>query len=258
LAQAVFFAQAVHHLWQWFMRLLIYNIRYGTGGKRLLFPWSGYLGNTEKNIKDIADFIHPLDPDIIGLIEVDAGTFRTESNQAEIIAERLGHYHIWKSKYHDQSHLANRVPMFKNQGNAFLASDTITNERFHYFSKGVKKLVIELEMESLVVFLVHLALGKTARGQQLRDLYDMVKNTEKPHIVAGDFNIFWGEEEIAEFLENTGMINADKQRLPSYPSWKPTRHLDFVLHSPEITITDFQMPPVIFSDHLPIVCDFEL
>ena len=224
----------------------------------MLFPWSGYLGNTAQNIEDIADFIKPLEPDIIGLIEVDGGTFRTQGNQAQIIAERLGHYHTWRSKYHRDSHLANRIPMFCNQGNAFLAKDSIANERFHYFSKGVKKLVIELEMDNLVVFLVHLALGRSARGQQLKDLYEMVKNTRKPHIVAGDFNIFWGEEEIAEFLENTGMINADTRRLPSYPSWQPTRHLDFVLHSPEIAITDFQMPPVIFSDHLPVVCDFEL
>ena len=240
------------------MRLLIYNIRYGTGGKKMLFPWSGYLGNTAKNIDDIAAFIEPLNPDVIGLIEVDAGTFRSDGNQAEIIAEKLGHYHTWKSKYHERSHLANRMPMFKMQGNAFLASDTITNERFHYFSKGVKKLVIELELDNFVVFLVHLALGKSARGQQLRDLYDMVKETKKPHIVAGDFNIFWGEEEIAEFLENTGMINADKDKLPSYPSWKPTRHLDFVLHSPDIAITKFWMPQVIYSDHLPVVCDFEI
>jgi len=241
------------------MRILVYNIRYGTGGKKPLFPWSGYLGNTDKNIRDIADFIQPLDPDIIGLIEVDAGTFRANrKNQAQVIADQLGHYHIWKSKYHQESHLANRVPMFNKQGNAFLASDSITNERFHYFSKGVKKLVIELEMNNLVIYLVHLALGKNARGQQLRDLYDMVKNCPKPHIVAGDFNVFWGEKEIAEFLDNTGMINADDEKLPSYPSWQPSRHLDFILHSPEIKVRNFWMPQVIYSDHLPLVCDFDV
>jgi endonuclease/exonuclease/phosphatase (EEP) superfamily protein YafD len=34
--------------------------------------------------------------------------------------------------------------------------------------------------------------------------------------------------------------------------------LDFILHSPGIVIHDFQMPPVTFSDHLPLVCNFEI
>ena len=77
------------------MRILVYNIRYGTGGKKPLFPWSGYLGNTDKNIRDIADFIQPLDPDIIGLIEVDAGTFRANrKNQAQVIFQPLKRGHL--------------------------------------------------------------------------------------------------------------------------------------------------------------------
>jgi endonuclease/exonuclease/phosphatase family metal-dependent hydrolase len=76
--------------------------------------------------------------------------------------------------------------------------------------------------------------------------------------VAGDFNSLWGEQEINLFLAATGLCNADSRKQPSFPSWAPRRHLDFVLHSPEVRVTGFSAPDVRFSDHLPLVCDFEI
>jgi len=242
------------------MRFLLYNIRYGTGDRRFLFPWSGYFRNTTANLNEIVQFIGSVDADIIGLVEVDAGSIRSEKqNQAQTIADTLGHYHTYRSKY-SQFSLTRFLPVMNKQGNAFLTRNTIANEKFHYFDKGVKRLVIELELENLTVFLVHLALSYRARHQQLGDLYSLVKETKKPHIVAGDFNSRWGDREIKLFLAATGLVNANATAtdMPSYPSWAPKRHLDFILHSPEIKATKFFMPNVTFSDHLPLVCDFEI
>jgi len=79
------------------MRFLLYNIRYGPGiGKRfhLPVPYSGYLKRTNGNLRQIADFIRLVNPDIIGLLEVDSGSYRSERiNQAEAIARELRHYH---------------------------------------------------------------------------------------------------------------------------------------------------------------------
>lgn len=238
---------------------MLYNIRYGTGGKKPVFPWSGYLGRTARNLSDITAFINSKQPDIVGLIEVDAGSYRTGSatNQAETIAASMGHYHTYRSKYAERG-LVNLLPVLSKQGNAFLASDAIRNEHFHYFEKGMKRVVMELELEHLTVFLVHLALSFRVRHHQLSDLYSLVRDTGKPYIVAGDFNSFWGEREIQLFLAATGLADANKDGLPSFPSWNPKRHLDFILHSPDIRITGFEMPRVIYSDHLPLVCDFEI
>ena len=57
-------------------RLVFYNIRYGTGGKAMA-PWSGYLSNTDDNLGRIKTFLGSLDPDIVGLVEVDSGSYRT-------------------------------------------------------------------------------------------------------------------------------------------------------------------------------------
>ena len=48
-------------------------------------------------------------------------------------------------------------------------------------------------------------------------------------IVAGDFNTFWGEHEIALFMEASGLRSANREGLPSYPARKPRMELDFIL-----------------------------
>jgi endonuclease/exonuclease/phosphatase family metal-dependent hydrolase len=240
------------------MRLMVYNIRYGTGGRRPLFPWSGYLRRTTDNIEDLARFIRGEDPDIIGLVEVDQGSYRSERmNQAEVLARLLGHYHIHGTKY-DESSMARQMPLLGKQGNAFLARDTIHGSRFHYFEKGMKRLVIELELETVIVFLVHLALGFRARHSQLDSLYALVKDARKPIIVAGDFNAPRGDRELRLFMAATGLQNPNVQGFPTFPSWAPKRQLDFILHSNEIKVRRFWIPPVIYSDHLPLMMDFDV
>ena len=81
---------------------------------------------------------------------------------------------------------------------------------------------------------------------------------EKPVIVAGDFNTFWGENEIYLFMRAAGLKSANTKSLPSYPSRSPRKELDFVLYQDGINVTGFEVPDVRHSDHLPLVCDFEL
>jgi endonuclease/exonuclease/phosphatase family metal-dependent hydrolase len=95
------------------MRFLLYNIRYAAGIGRhfhLPVPYSGYFKNTNGNLKKIVDFIKSVNPDIMGLIEVDSGSFRSEkNNQAEGIAWELQHDHVYQSKYPESS-MARKVP----------------------------------------------------------------------------------------------------------------------------------------------------
>ena len=243
------------------MRFLLYNIRYAAGiGKQfhLPVPYSGYFKRTNGNLKNIVDFIKSVNPDIIGLIEVDSGSFRSQkNNQAEGIAWELQHDHIYQSKYPAKS-VAQKLPLLRKQGNAILTNQQIMDQRFHYFRHGVKRLVIELELEDISVFLVHLSIKFRHRHYQLRDLYNIVKNVEKPYILAGDFNVLWGDRELQLFLAATGLKNANSQGKPSHPSRAPRRQLDYIFHSPRIQITGFEIPKVKFSDHTPLVCEFDI
>lgn len=243
------------------MRFLLYNIRYGAGiGRRfhLPLPYSGYLKHTNGNLNKIVDFIKSVKPDIIGLIEVDSGSFRSEkSNQAEVIAREIKHCYVYESKYSINS-MAQKVPVMNKQGNAILTSREIKSQQFHYFRKGVKRLVIELELEDLTIFLVHLSLKFRHRQYQLQVLQLMVEDTRKPVIVAGDFNVLWGDNEVQSFLAATGLKNANGRGKPSHPSRCPRRQLDYIFCSPEICATGFQVPQIKVSDHAPLICDFEI
>ena len=150
------------------------------------------------------------------------------------------------------------LPIVRKQGNAFLAAPRIHGETFHYFDTGIKRLIIELEMDDFAVFLVHLSLKYRHRHLQLRKLYDLIEATSKPVIVAGDFNTFWGENEIYLFMRAAGLKSANVESLPSYPSRSPRKELDFMLYQDGIQMTNFEIPQVRHSDHLPLICDFEV
>ncbi len=242
------------------MRFLLYNIRYAAGnGSRFHFPfpYAGYLRRSHGNFFKILEFIRTIQPDIMGLVEVDGGSFRTaQLCQAKMIAQQLGYYHVSETKYGSAS-LAKNIPLLRTQGNAVLSKMPIISHRFHYFDEGVKRLVIQVCTERLTIFLVHLSLTYRNRQYQLERLYRLIRAVDRPTILAGDFNVLWGKRELDLFLGATGLVSANPEKKPSHPSRAPKRELDFILHSPELKVTHFFIPGVTYSDHAPLVCDFE-
>ena len=59
-------------------------------------------------------------------------------------------------------------------------------------------------------------------------------------------------------MEASGLKSANRSGLPSYPARSPRKELDFILYSKGIEITHFDVPDVRFSDHRPLICDFEI
>jgi endonuclease/exonuclease/phosphatase family metal-dependent hydrolase len=221
-------------------------------------PGAGYLFGNPGNLDNIIDFIKSRNPDVVGLLEVDVGSVRSgRVNQAVSIAQALGHYSCYECKYGEES-LNQLLPILRKQANAFLAAPHILGERFHYFDTGIKRLIIELELDGVVIFLVHLSLKYRHRQFQLRHLYELVSRTQKPVIVAGDFNTFWGESEMFLFMKAAGLRSANVAGLPSYPSKSPRMELDFILYGAGIEMSSFDVPKVLHSDHLPLICEFEL
>lgn len=243
------------------MRLLLYNIRYAVGGgasMHMPLPGAGYLLGNQSVLPEITQFIKTVDPDVVGLIEVDTGSIRSRNvNQAEKLAGDLGMNTSYETKYGEKS-FNQLLPIVRKQGNAFMAAPRVHGEKFHYFDTGIKRLIIELEMDDYAIFLVHLSLKYRHRHLQLRRLYDLIQETKKPVMVAGDFNTFWGGNEIYLFTKAAGLRSANVDSRPTYPSRAPRKELDFVLYQDGINVTSFDIPDVKLSDHLPLVCDFEL
>lgn len=239
------------------MRLLLHNIQYGTGRLRQ-FAWLETLLHSTSHFPNITRFVSYLNPDIIGLVEVDSGSYRSQrQNQAEILANELDYNHCHRVKYPDDG-LGRHLPVMNKQANAILARQPILKTTFHDFPTGFKSLAIEVELPELTIFLVHLALGLRARQRQLNDLHDIIEGSDKPRLVIGDFNLLGGFWELRMFLRATGLKSANTRHAPTYPSWAPCRELDFICHDPSIKPLRFKMPRVRLSDHLPLVFDFEL
>jgi len=221
-------------------------------------PGAGYVLGNRSVLPELTTFIKSVDPDIVGLIEVDTGSIRSRKvNQAEKIASDLSMNSSYETKYGSKS-LNKILPIVRKQGNAFMAAARVHGETFHYFDTGIKRLIIELEMREFAVFLVHLSLKYRHRHLQLRHLYDLIEKTEKPVIVAGDFNTFWGENEIYLFKRAARLTSANVDCIPTYPSRAPRKELDFILFQDGINVTNFEVPQVRYSDHLPLVCDFDV
>ena len=242
------------------IRLVLYNTRYCTGSgwtHHFPFPFAGSLRTTNGRGSDISEFIASLDPDIVGLVESDCGSFRNSGrSHPEAIADRLGQQFVFSPKYRHMR-LAERIPVLRHQGNAVVTGLPMSGTIVHRLRRGIKNAVIETGFEEFTFMLVHLSVGLGARRQQILELARIASHRTRPLIIAGDFNTFGGDGELGP-LKRAGLTKAGPLSLPTFPSQNPRHGLDMVLHSPEVAILGFDVPSVFFSDHLPLICDFTL
>jgi endonuclease/exonuclease/phosphatase family metal-dependent hydrolase len=244
------------------MRFLVYNIAYGTGSPNRgayerLFTVHRYIRTSSSHLDRIIEFIRESKSDVVGLVEVDTGSYRTNfNNQVETVANHLKSYHHSSIKYGRRS-LGRALPILNKQANAILTKEKAPVINYHYFPRGFKKLIIEVDVQGIRFFLVHLSLQKRIRKMQLEHLAGIVK-ANGPTIIAGDFNTMSGPEELKSFQSELGLTNPNKKNAPTYPSWNPKKQLDFILCSKEIKIKNFELRIVKFSDHLPLILDFDL
>jgi len=238
---------------------MVYNVAYGTGSPGAsigrVFTGHRYLRTSRRHIDRVIDFIEAVNPDVLGLLEVDIGSGRTGNlNQVELVANRLRHHFRCSVKYGERS-IGRGVPILRHQANAILTREKAFSGDFHYFKVGFKRLIIEVEVRGTRFFLVHLALSRRIRRRQLAALAE-IADGRGPVVIAGDFNAFSGPEELDELRSALGLVSANGKSLPTFPSWKPKRELDFILHSKEVALERFMVPDVHLSDHLPLILDF--
>ncbi|MBU0472177.1 MAG: endonuclease/exonuclease/phosphatase family protein [Nanoarchaeota archaeon] len=239
------------------MRLVSYNVEYGAGINRRwkyleLFK---YFKIVKMTLFKISDYLKTVDPDILGLVEMDSGSVRyLGKSGSQIFADSLEmDYWVEKVKYARKSlyKVLNFIPIMRKQGNAILSKYKLFDTRFYYFSKGVKRLVIHSKVkvpigygkEDLHLFIVHLSLRKKTRQVQLKELGEIVGCCSGPRIVFGDFNVFAGLEELSEFVKLAGVENANKSGdySKTFPSWKPKHWIDHIFVSSEVNVIDYKV-----------------
>ena len=110
--------------------------------------------------------------------------------------------------------------------------------------------------ESLVVVILHLALGKKGRMRQL-DYVSEVASSFKHVVIMGDMNCRVDSIEIQMLLKKSGLVEPAHD-LYTWPSWRPERNIDHILVSPTLRVEKTLVLNHTYSDHLPIAMEVTL
>lgn len=241
------------------LQLLSFNIQAGIAGTRYrdyltqswqhLLPSARRMGNLDLIARLISRF------DMVGLQEVDAGSLRSGFvNQAEYLALRAG--------FPNWHHQLNRdLGKFAQHSNALLSRYCPTALDAHrlpglFPGRGVLSATFGTSPDTLVLLIVHLALGQRARRQQLAYIADLAR--DHPHvIVMGDLNSplrQWQDVGPLRALH----LHSPAQDLPTFPSWRPQRGIDHILVGPTLRVDHVSTLPCSYSDHLPLAMEVRI
>jgi endonuclease/exonuclease/phosphatase family metal-dependent hydrolase len=254
------------------VKLICYNIEYceGIEGKwwQYFELWRTFWVSKRLE-KRIVKELKKLKPDILALVEVDTGSLRNRfGDEVKFISKGTGLKNfIEKVKYPWNSWLAlfHFIPILDMQANALVSKYKLHDVKYHVFHEGTKRMIIEASVDCpkpLTLLIAHLALGKNTRKKQIKELIKIINDIKNPVILMGDFNTFNGEKEIKELLKKTHLddkISIDKKDAHlTEPAWKPCRRLDYILTSKSIKVNQYRILKFPFSDHLPVMIDFEV
>lgn len=252
-------------------KLITYNIEYCEGMEGLWYQYLKFwkIFFPPKNIEQkIVEALKKIKPDILALIEVDIGSLRARRrDEVRFLEEKLGlNDFVEKVKYPLKGWLKlfHHVPILNKQANALISKFKLEKVKYHVFHEGTKRMVIEATVKcprNVTLLVAHLALGKRARSKQIKELINIINNIKNPVILMGDFNTFHGKEEIDSLLKKTHLRDAvgleKNAKILTEPAWHPTRRLDYILTSPQIKVRKYSVLNFHFSDHLPLMIDFE-
>jgi len=236
------------------LRLLSYNIQVGintgkysdyvTASWRHILPYHRRLENLHAMARLLKNY------DIVALQEADGGSLRSNFiNQVALLAQYAGFPYWHQQCTRNLGHLAQHSNGLLSK----IAIQKIINHKLPGIIPGRGAIEAHLgsEHEYIQIIVVHLALSKRVRKQQISYLADLVK--EQPYVILmGDFNCSYSEmlNQFSSFGANLHQPHHGDGA--SYPSWRPKRQYDHILVSPAVKIRQYRTLPNPISDHLPV------
>ncbi len=242
------------------LRLLSFNAQVGIHSSKphhyLTHSWKHLLpyGGRMTNLDRVAQFISAFD--VVGLQELDAGSLR--SNYVDLTAylsERGGFPHAYTRINRDLGTFAKHAMGLLSR----VEPDRVTMHRLPGKIPGRGAIEARFALangEDLVLYQVHLALGRHARRSQLD--YIAERLAYEPHaVVMGDFNCHPESREFKHLVSRTGLQDPTPGAA-TYPSWDPKLVYDHILLTRDLSVSDMRVYDVRLSDHLPVGIEIEL
>jgi endonuclease/exonuclease/phosphatase family metal-dependent hydrolase len=241
------------------LRLLSYNIQVGstvnTYRHYLTKSWKHILPSSERmeNLAQIARMVR--DYDLVGLQEVDAGSLRSGFiNQTEYLADKA-RFPFW---HHQTNRKIGKIAQHSNGFMSKFRPAEIYDHKLPGTIPGRGALCVRFggTENSLIVIILHLALGKRSRMQQMSYISELAQ--EHAHvIIMGDMNCRSDSKEIRSLQDKVNLCEPAHD-LHTFPSWSPERNIDHILVSPSLKVESIHVLNHTFSDHLPIAMDVML
>ena len=235
------------------IRLLSYNVQAGisTGRYRhyITHSWKHVLPHAQRfrNLDRVARLVK--DYDIVGLQELDAGSLRSSYvNLTQYLSEKAD-MPFWS----DQTN--RRLGRFAQHSTGVLSRfhpSEIVEHRLPGRIPGRGALFIRFgnRHDSLVVLILHMALGRRARLSQF-DYISEIVNEYRNVVVMGDLNCQSQSTEM-DYLINRTMMSEPIHGLCTFPSWRPQTNIDHILVTPTLQIDHVKALNFPLSDHLPV------
>jgi endonuclease/exonuclease/phosphatase family metal-dependent hydrolase len=238
------------------VRLLSYNIhigaqpaRYGHRVWRHALPGPGM----HATLDGIAEIMRGYD--FVAVQEADAGSWRTRFvNQMEYLAQRAGFEHVDFAINRDLRPVAQHAMGFLSRHRPA----AVTKHRLPGRIRGRSALEVDLgpEVGGLSLLMAHLSLGHFDRHQQLDYLSALVK-PDRPTVLLGDLNCEPDMLRAHAALTGCGMC-VPAETPATFPSWRPTRRLDHILGSGQVSVRGLEALPGRLSDHLALAAEITL
>jgi len=241
------------------IQLLSYNVQAGIQTTRyrhyITRSWKHVLPHAQRfsNLDRVAHQIGGYD--IVGLQEVDAGSLRSGYvNLTQYLGEKAN-FPFW----YDQTN--RRFGHFARHSTGLLSRFSPTEVVEHQLpgripGRGVLFIRYGTHDSSLVVLILHLALGQRARMRQLAYVSEIIN--EHPNVVLmGDLNCHSQSPEM-DFLMSRTLMREPLHGLDTFPSWSPQRNIDHILVTPTLEVNRARVLNYSLSDHLPVAMDITL
>lgn len=187
------------------------------------------------------------DYDFVAIQEADAGSLRSARiDQIAFLAQQAGYPHHGRVITRDLAPVARHSLGFLSRWPARIVGD----HPLPGLIPGRRVLHVDVDspVGPLRMFVVHLALGRSAQRQQIEYIASLT-GSDVPSILMGDFNCDAEVLRQHPALRKAGFVVAEHHR-PTFPSWAPSRAIDHIVTSPHLSVDDLYTLPRLHSDHL--------
>ena len=241
------------------IKVMTINMAHGrSDGRNQLLQASSTI---EKNVENIGDFIARERPQVVALQEADAPSWWSgRFSHVERVATVGGMTSAVQGRNVDGLGLHYGAAVV-TELNVSEARQVTFKKNIPTFSKGFVVVTCAWPGDpdfKFDVVSLHLDFASAkVRTYQLSILSDLVRQSERPIVLMGDFNTDMVRELLPKFLEETGLQawRVDDETTVTFP-YLGTR-IDWILASPELRMVEQSVLDDVLSDHKVVVAILE-